>query len=105
MTAANGELVISGLLFSNYVNGAQVANSADYRGYWVNEVEAPNGYQLLAAPIPTPVTNAGSDATNVEVLNVSTTGGFVLPLTGGMGTAILTVGGIAILAILSLIHI
>ncbi len=107
-TGANGVMTISGLFFSDFVNGALAvddpASDADlYREYWINEVEAPAGFQLLAAPISAPVTGAGSDATAFNVLNSPTTNGFVLPLTGGMGTALLTFGGIAILATVLLV--
>lgn len=98
-----GDLRISGLFFSNYVNGATVTDTDDYRGYWVNEVEAPEGYQLLAAPVKTTVTEAGTDVTAIKIENVANTNGFVLPLTGGMGTAVLTIGGIAILATVLLV--
>jgi len=102
-TPGTGALTISGLFFSDYVNGQSVADPANYRGYWVNEVEAPAGFELLAAPINIPVTDAGTDAANVDVENSPTSGGFVLPLTGGTGTLFLTIGGIAILAIVLLV--
>lgn len=101
--ATTGEAVISGLFFSNFVDGVAVSDPANSRSYWINEVVAPSGYQLLAAPIKVDVTAAGVDVSPTQVQNVPTSGGFVLPLTGGMGTAILTIGGIAILAIVLLV--
>lgn len=104
-TAGTGALTISGLLFSDYVDGATVSDPAAYRSYWVNEVTAPTGYQLLADPIQVDVTAAGSDSTVIAVGNVPNTGGFVLPLTGGSGTAALTIGGVAILGIVLIVAV
>ena len=98
-SGATGELTISGLFFSDFVNGATVPLPANYRDYWINEVEAPTGFQLLAAPIKFTVSAAGADVTAVDVLNTPNQNGFVLPLTGGTGTLFLTLGGLAILAI------
>lgn len=99
----NGAVTIDGLFFSNFVNGVGVANSANYRSYWINEVTAPTGYQLLAQPLKVDVTAAGSDIAVTQVQNVANANGFVLPLTGGMGTAFLTIGGIALLAFVLLL--
>ncbi|MCA0346633.1 MAG: SpaH/EbpB family LPXTG-anchored major pilin [Actinobacteria bacterium] len=94
----------------------------DFRVYWLSELVAPTGYELLAKPLPVIVTTAGAvvqvavdgagyaqynaDCSPVtvanplsQVQNVPANAGFVLPLTGGTGTVLLTVLGIGILAV------
>lgn len=97
--AAAGEVKISGLFFSNYINGETVSEETNYRSYWIAEVKAPEGYQLLAQPLKVNVTEAGSDVAVTEISNAPNAGGFELPLTGGSGTALLTIAGIAILGV------
>ncbi|MHA3683371.1 SpaH/EbpB family LPXTG-anchored major pilin [Leucobacter sp. HY1908] len=122
---ANATVSFSGLRASNFANGALITSKADWTVYWVTETAAPTGYELLAQPIPVVVEvdeNGASAVTQVQVdangkpaidgngafvnataltkiVNVEKNAGFALPLTGGMGTAFLTIGGIAILAI------
>lgn len=105
---------ITGLRHSDFAgNAAVVAGNPGYVSYWLAEVEAPNGYELLAAPIHVALTESGVFLANTDgsasatalgnVVNVEANAGFELPLTGGMGTAFLTIGGIAILAIVLLV--
>ncbi|MCD7101126.1 SpaH/EbpB family LPXTG-anchored major pilin [Pseudoclavibacter sp. 13-3] len=96
-TGENGQVTIPGLFFSNFVNGKDVADTT--RTYWLAETKAPDGYQLMAEPIEAKVTAAGADVAVTQIANVPNTGGFVLPLTGGTGTILLTVVGLAILAL------
>ncbi|WP_192497557.1 SpaH/EbpB family LPXTG-anchored major pilin [Pseudoclavibacter sp. CFCC 11306] len=91
-----GQVVISGLFFSDFVNGETAVNNP--RQYWLVETKAPKDYQLIAQPIVVNVTAAGTDVETTVVKNAPNNGGFVLPLTGGTGTLLLTVFGIAILA-------
>ncbi|MFC7766984.1 SpaH/EbpB family LPXTG-anchored major pilin [Leucobacter soli] len=112
-----GEVDLGSLIRSDHLNGAVITNLAQYRVYWLVETKAPTGYELLAQPVPFVVldggafhatVNASGEVTAVgvalgEIENVQKNAGFVLPLTGGMGTAILTIGGIAILAIVLLV--
>ena len=96
--------------------------------YWISETVAPGGYELLAEPIPvvvavdaagvSTVTQVSVDANGKPVLdeadfaeasvlttivNVEKNAGFVLPLTGGMGTAILAIAGVALLAVVLIV--
>lgn len=96
-TDTDGVVVIDGLLYNHEANGG----AAESRTYWLVEVEAPDGYQLLTEPVPFEVKGSYNDgAAEYTVLNVkSNQGGFVLPLTGGMGTWLLTIGGLLLLAV------
>lgn len=109
-TDASGNAVIRGLLYSNIVNGVPTTDPASDRWYYLVETVAPAGHQLLAEPYAVKVTGkqvAAAPDNNVQAVSTITdqanTNGFVLPLTGGMGTAILTIGGIAILAVVLLV--
>lgn len=95
-STTDGTVVISGLLFSDWVNGQSVAERS-YRSYWVNEVTAPEGYQLLAQPVKVNVTAAGTDVATTTIADAPNSTGFTLPLTGGTGTLILTVLGAGLL--------
>lgn len=92
-----GEVTFSGLRYSGWANNAPVApGAAGYNQYWLTEVQAPVGYELLAAPVPFTVT-AGTTAVGVDmpIVNVPSNSGFELPLTGGPGTVLLyTAGGL-----------
>ena len=123
-----GLVAIDGLPLSNHLNNESIAttDAEDYRVYWLVETKAPTGWELLAEPIPFVLLADGGPAVQItvdsngkpnvdgtgalvvsqnitQVANVAENAGFVLPLTGGMGTAVLTIGGIAILAIVLLV--
>ncbi len=120
-TPADGVIVIEGLRFSNFANGEQQlpfldadGNQTDdpaqkvddnplYQKYWLVEVKALEGHQLLAEPIEFVIESTTATVNAFTVTNTSNNGGFVLPLTGGTGTVLLTVAGIAILAIVLLV--
>lgn len=98
-TDATGNLVISGLRYSNYANGAAVApGQPGYQSYWLVETKAPAGYTLLAQPVETTVTSNDPSTVTVTIDNVRQNAGFQLPLTGGAGTWALTAGGVLALA-------
>ena len=98
-TDASGNLVISGLRYSNWANGATVnPGDAGYQSYWLVETKAPAGYMLLAQPVETTVTSNDPTAVTVTIDNVPQNAGFELPLTGGVGTWALTAGGVLVLA-------
>ena len=72
--------------------------------YYVKETKAPTGYQLLTDPIPIKI---GPNQTGEEVLQDTDSDGYyeldvanakvgLLPVTGGVGTIILTLVGLAI---------
>lgn len=98
-TDASGNLVISGLRYSNWANGVAVSpGQPGYQSYWLVETKAPAGYELLAQPVETTVTSDSATAVSVTINNVLHNAGFQLPLTGGVGTWALTAGGILVLA-------
>lgn len=112
-----GGVNLGSLVRSDHLNGSVISDPANYRVYWLVETKAPDTYELLAKPVPFVVMNDGAHqvtlngsgqvtavgAALAEVVNVKHNAGFTLPLTGGMGTAILTIGGIAILAIVLIV--
>ncbi|MDR1805436.1 MAG: SpaH/EbpB family LPXTG-anchored major pilin [Clostridium sp.] len=69
-----------------------------YNSYWLVEVQAPDGYNLLAAPVQ--VTFTANDLTDAKAytldVTIQNTTDFTLPKTGGMGTILFTAGGIAL---------
>ncbi|MCL1900059.1 MAG: SpaH/EbpB family LPXTG-anchored major pilin, partial [Promicromonosporaceae bacterium] len=97
-TDADGLLTINGLRLSNWANGQAVTEADEgWNTYWLVEVQAPQGFELLAEPIPFHVLTTGAPTTiTLTVENIPTNAGFRLPLTGGTGTTILTVGGLAL---------
>mgnify|MGYP006333746269 CR=1 FL=1 len=111
--AVANNVALNNVRVSDFQNGATVALLADYRVYWLAETVAPEGYELLAEPIPVVLLSDGSvqrvtlDGSGRPTaqspigngVNVPHNAGFQLPLTGGMGTAILTVLGVGILAV------
>jgi LPXTG-motif cell wall-anchored protein len=97
-TDEDGQLQISGLRHSDYADGQTIGPDDErYQTYWLVEVTALEGHQLLPEPIEFTIGDMESDLVLEEVDNQANTGGFELPLTGGMGTALLTIIGIAIL--------
>ena len=97
-TAANGQVSIGGLRYSGWVNGTTVTSGqAGYQTYWLVEVKALAGHQLLAQPVSFTIDDASATQTTT-IVNQKTTGGFVLPLTGGSGVVLFSVFGIGILA-------
>ncbi|MFT3876412.1 MAG: SpaH/EbpB family LPXTG-anchored major pilin [Propioniciclava sp.] len=101
-TDNTGQFLIEGLRDSGFADGA-VVNPGDsaYQTYWLVEVKALEGHQLLAEPLSFTVTqgSTGSATADLTVTNQITSGGFELPLTGGTGTALLTIGGLALLGL------
>lgn len=66
-----------------------------WQAYWVVEAKAPAGYNLLDRPIQ--VAFDGTEAGFTYELTVQNSQGFTLPKTGGTGTIVFTVIGIALL--------
>ena len=80
--------------------------------YWLVEREAPAGYNKLTAPIRVTITQDGENKLkwtvskdNVpeddKIIDVQNTTGTILPGTGGMGTILFTVVGIALVLIIA----
>jgi fimbrial isopeptide formation D2 family protein/LPXTG-motif cell wall-anchored protein len=97
-TGDDGTLTFTGLRYSAWSDGEPVApGKPGYQSYWVAETKAPDGYELLAAPIEVVVDDEDT-AVDYEVENVPNRGGFTLPVTGGLGTAALSVAGLFLVA-------
>ena len=62
--------------------------------YYLKETQAPNGYTSLKDPIEIKISESTKLVSQINIVN---TKGFDLPQTGGAGTIIFTVGGIAIM--------
>ncbi len=93
-------------------NGALTLSGLDVGTYYLTETKAPGGYNKLSAPIEITITdakNANGDAapdgivddegaaTGYVQATVVNTQGFVLPTTGGMGTALFTIAGVVLM--------
>ena len=98
-TTDDGEVLIEGLRYSRFVNGDTVAVNADgYNGYLLKEIQAPDGYSLLADAIFFEIDDDSTDLTReLEVENMEINAGFTLPLTGGTGIAFFTTLGVLLI--------
>lgn len=98
-TNQSGRVDISGLRYSDFADGVVVGpDDPRYQSYWLVETKALANHQLLVSPIEFVVTE-GSLVQNTEtIVNRYNRGGFLLPLTGGLGTILFTVGGLALVA-------
>lgn len=78
--------------------------------YYLVEMEAPEGYNKLAAPVKITITKSGDanvdgwtiskedgQAEADKIIDIENTTGTILPGTGGMGTVIFTVAGIVLI--------
>lgn len=97
-TDASGLATFTGLHQSGWYNGAAVdSTDANYKYYWIVEVQAPSGYELLSKPVQVAV---GDDNTTVDytVKDSKPNGGFQLPFTGSaLGAGLFYGGGAAVL--------
>lgn len=74
------------------------ANGTKY-DYYLVETQAPAGYNILDQAIKVNFTDADVEATaGIYTVKVPNSSGFVLPITGGAGTVLFTVIGIALMA-------
>lgn len=73
-------------------NGQATMHQVEDGTYYLVETKAPTGYSLPAAPFTVTVTNDAAGA-----FDIPNTSNIFLPGTGGAGTVLFTVGGIAIL--------
>ena len=98
VTDSDGKVSLGGLRDSFWADGKAVEKGATgYQKYWFAQISAPEGQQLLAEPVEFEI--GGNDGGTLELTTPSTSNAFVLPLTGGTGTALLTILGLGILAI------
>lgn len=100
-TTEEGTVLIDGLRYSGWADN-QVQTEGDEEGsfqtYWLVETQALPEHQTLAEPISFIVDEDSATQTDEMITNVPTSAAaFELPLTGGMGTAFLTVLGIGVL--------
>lgn len=99
-TDENGSFTIEGLRYSNWADGEEITDKDAFQTYWLVETKALEGHQLLAEPIKFTITSENPVENGFEIKNYKTEGsGFELPLTGGTGTTMLTIAGIAILGV------
>ena len=99
-TTIQGILLESGLVTDN--NGSATfekyqANGTHYT-YYLVETQAPSGYNILDHAVEVHFTDADVSTTDgVYTVRISNKTGFRLPITGGTGTVIFTVVGIALM--------
>lgn len=76
-------------------NGDAIVYGLAYGQYFLVEVRAPEGYHLLSSPVDVTL----DDVSHLEeaAIKVANSSEFLLPSTGGSGTVVLTVVGIAML--------
>lgn len=92
----DGVAKFSSLRWSTWANGAEVApGETGYIYYWLVETQAPNGFQTLAEPVQVAL---DGDATDVTVVNIEQGSGIKLPFTGGAGTIVFVLAGLALVA-------
>ncbi len=98
-TDAQGKTAVDGLRYSGFADGATVAKgSGKYNFYWLVEAKAPNGYELLAEPIPFTVESALASANVINVANTPHNAGGMLPATGAGGTTVFLLVGAVLVA-------
>lgn len=111
-TTGNTEMTtvasISGSNFGKEGGYNLVINGLKAGNYWLKEISAPDGYNLLKNPIKITITNNGDttytiaeesdDATvSDNIITIINKTGEELPETGGMGTVLFTVIGAALI--------
>lgn len=94
-TDGAGVVRFDGLQVSDFYNGTAVVAPDTELWYCLVETKAPSGYNLNPEPISFQVNAAGiSGATLIEVRNELANLGNQLPLTGGQGTALISLVGL-----------
>ncbi|MDD3338410.1 MAG: SpaH/EbpB family LPXTG-anchored major pilin [Lachnospiraceae bacterium] len=76
-------------------NGKAVLNGLAYGSYYLVETKAPDGYNLLSAPITVTVNDTSHLTANA--IKVENSSKFELPVTGGEGTLLFTMGGVLLI--------
>ncbi|MBM6752689.1 SpaH/EbpB family LPXTG-anchored major pilin [Mediterraneibacter glycyrrhizinilyticus] len=104
MVSANTQV---GTRFNLKLNGLAAGD------YWIVETDAPDGYNGVTAPIKVTVTVSADDDVNNwtisqnghpepdKVIDIENSTGSILPGTGGMGTILFTVIGVALVIVVA----
>lgn len=103
-TDADGQVRIFGLRASNWQDGAELTNPADFQNYWVVETKAPAGYELSTAPFgpisvlwnanePAELPTASLDVPNVPKTELPFTGGTLATWAFYLAGGALLIGG------------
>ena len=83
-------------------NGAATFSKYEANGnkydYYLVETQAPSGYNLLDSAIKVNFTDEQVDANGYYTVQITNSAGITLPITGGAGTVLFTVIGIAFMA-------
>jgi len=96
-TDVNGEILFPILRYSDFAdNDDLIDGDPGYRPYYVVEVEAPAGYELLATPVEVIL---NEEAEVLDIVDVPLLAGFTLPFTGGAGTAVFYLVGGGLIAL------
>lgn len=84
-------------------NGKVAIYGLAYGKYYLKEIKAPDGYNLLKSPLNLTINeNSHMEANSIKIENVS---GTILPETGGFGTTAYTLTGITLMAVSILLMI
>lgn len=92
----NGKLQFQGI---QDFTGSDNTDASAYLSYWLVETKAPDGYNLLDKPVEVDFKDkdtSHADNSYTVSYTIENTNEFVLPLTGGAGTMLLTVAGVAL---------
>lgn len=94
-TENGGKAVAAFEGLKDYTDGEQKT----YKSYWIVETKAPEGYNLLSAPVKVDFTaeNSTADTDYTVTVQVKNTTGFTLPKTGDIGTILFTVAGVGLI--------
>jgi len=91
----NGMLEFKGLPYGSIVDGKYSPTPTEY---WLIELESPDGYRLPAKPSVITISQTSWVDTGKVPVTVANVKGFNFPLTGGAGTVMFAVVGVALAA-------